>query len=57
MITFFEGKYTVKLKELEGKYAMKQTAHFSRVKSAGEKVQDSVLTANQNLYPQSIVGS
>lgn len=55
LIPTFEGKYTIKLKELEGKYAVKYTSHFGRVKGA-EEVMDNSLR-NPNNYPSSIVGT
>ena len=57
MISFFEQKYTTKLKELESKYALKQTAHFGHVKNASEKLQDSFALRNPNLYTDSITGT
>ena len=58
MIGFFEQKYTTKLKELESKYALKQTAHFGHVKSADEKVQDSLSARNSAWrYTDSITGT
>lgn len=57
LIATFEQKYNIKIKELESKYALKQTAHFGHVKNASEKVGDSPLLMNPNLYPQNIVGT
>lgn len=57
LVDRFERKYTTKLKELESKYALKQTAHFGRVKEAEEKLQDSLILKNPNLYPSGIVGT
>lgn len=57
LITLFEEKYTRKLKELESKYSTKQSAQFGRVKSAGEKMQETVGILDPNLYPSSIIGT
>ena len=56
LVDRFERKYTTKLKELEGKYALKQTAHFSVIKEAEARMQDAVIR-NPNLYPSGITGT
>lgn len=58
LVDRFERKYTTKLKELESKYALKQTAHFGHVKSADEKIQDSPSARNSAWrYTDSITGT
>lgn len=57
LVDRFERKYTTKLKELESKYAIKQTAHFGIIKSAGDQVQESSQLQNANLFPSSITGT
>lgn len=57
MITFWNGKYTEKLKQLEGKYAMKFTSRFGRIKSAEEKLSDDAYFRDPNQFPSSIVGT
>lgn len=53
MIDRFEKKYSTKMKELESKYARKQTAQFGRVKLPGEVVSDRTLE-NPNNYPSGL---
>jgi len=57
MVSFFEGKFDKKLKDLESKYAIKFTSKFNRIKSADEKLSDDMVWKNPNLYPRSITGS
>lgn len=57
LVLTFEAKYQSKLKELEAKYAMKQTAQFGRVRSSDERLVDSMFSVNPNLYPSNITGS
>lgn len=57
MIDRFERKYTTKLKELENKFSVKQTARFGRVRAAEDKLDDNLSARNPNLYPSSITGS
>ena len=54
LVDRFERKYSTKLKELESKYSLKQTAHFGIVKDSNEKLRDSLVLKNPNLYPSSI---
>ena len=57
LITSFKQIYDQKFKELETKYATKQTSQFGVVKSADEKFSSSRLIRNPNLYPSSITGT
>lgn len=57
LIDRFERKYTTKLKELEGKYSVKFTSKFGRVKDARERAGSSFQSLNANLYPSDIQGS
>lgn len=57
MLTFLEAKYATKTKELEGKYAVKFSSRFNRIKTAEEKLDDSMVAKNPNLYPSSITGT
>lgn len=53
----FERKYTIKTKELESKYALKQTSQFGAIKDFHEVINDSTTITNPNLYPKDIVGT
>jgi len=57
LIPFLEGKYTTKLKELEGKFAVKFSSRFNTIKSAEDVVQNSLQARNPNNFPASITGS
>lgn len=54
LIPSFEAKYTIKFKELEGKYSVKHTAKLSRVKDASEVISNDNYPINPNDYPSSI---
>lgn len=51
---FFQGKYDTKLKELEGKYAVKFSSRFNVVKSAVDTMQSSIGMRNPNNYPSNL---
>ena len=57
MVAFFESKFDKKLKELEGKYAVKFSSKFNRIKGADEKLTDDTYFQNPNNFPRSIVGT
>lgn len=57
MVTPLDNKYMAKLKELEGKYAVKFSSRFNVIKSAEDVVQSSIAGRNPNNYPSSIVGT
>lgn len=57
LIDRFERKYTTKLKELEGKYAVKFTSKFGKIRSAENDIDDSAMWLNPNNFPSSIVGT
>lgn len=57
MVPFLEGKYSTKLKELEGKYAVKFSSRFNVIKSEMDIIQSSIAGRNPNNYPSSITGS
>lgn len=55
LIDRFERKYTTKLKELEGKYAVKQSGRFARIKEKEEVIPNRLYDANN--FPRDISGS
>lgn len=57
VIPFLQGKYDTKLKELEGKYAVKFSSRFNVLKSAEDVMQSSIAGRNPNNYPSSIIGT
>lgn len=57
LIDRFERKYTTKLKELEGKYAVKFTSKFGKIRSADSSLDDSFVARDANRFPSSIVGT
>jgi hypothetical protein len=57
LIDRFERKYISKMKELESKYAIKQSSQFGRVKDSSELVGSSASLLNQNFYPRDLTGS
>ena len=57
LIDRFERKYTTKLKELEGKYSVKFTSKFGKVRSSDAEMDDSIVFRDSNRFPSSIVGT
>lgn len=58
LLTNYEARFARKLKELESKYAVKQSAYFGRVKPARSVTSSGQgILQNPNDYPRSITGS
>lgn len=55
-VPLFEAKYERKVKELESKYAVKQTSQFGRIKSAAEMSQSFNSLQNPNWFPRDLSG-
>lgn len=54
LIALYESKYNARIKMLEDKYSVKQTAQFGRIKDASERMQDFSYKSDPNRYPTSI---
>jgi hypothetical protein len=54
LIPLLEGKYKERIKELEEKYAKKQSAQFGRIKDMSEQIINVSTNRDPNRYPSSI---
>lgn len=57
LIPTFEAKYSKLVKSLEGKYAVKVSGRFGRIKDSSQILSDSMASRDPNLYPSSITGT